>query len=184
MSRRPLLVVVLAAGQGTRMKSALPKVLHKVGGRSMLGHVLALAQSIGADAVGRRRRTRHGSSAGRGPCQSRQTPKSSYRSSNAARPTRCSRHARRWRPIPATYWCFTPIRRCCRRRRSTTLRARLDDGAGIAVLGFEAADADGLWPPAHRQRRLAQRHSRGQGRQRSRAPRAAVQFRRHCFSLR
>jgi len=51
MSRRPLLVVVLAAGQGTRMKSALPKVLHKVGGRSMLGHVLAVAQSIGADAL-------------------------------------------------------------------------------------------------------------------------------------
>ncbi|MDH4981724.1 bifunctional UDP-N-acetylglucosamine diphosphorylase/glucosamine-1-phosphate N-acetyltransferase GlmU [Hyphomicrobium sp. D-2] len=46
MSRPPLLVVVLAAGQGTRMKSALPKVLHKVAGRSMLGHVLALAESV------------------------------------------------------------------------------------------------------------------------------------------
>ena len=49
MSRRPLLVVVLAAGQGTRMKSALPKVLHKIAGRSMLGHVLAVAQQLGAD---------------------------------------------------------------------------------------------------------------------------------------
>ena len=49
MSRRPLLVVVLAAGQGTRMKSALPKVLHKIAGRSMLGHVLAVAQELGAD---------------------------------------------------------------------------------------------------------------------------------------
>jgi bifunctional UDP-N-acetylglucosamine pyrophosphorylase/glucosamine-1-phosphate N-acetyltransferase len=46
MSRGPLLVVVLAAGQGTRMKSALPKVLHKIGGRSMLGHVLALANEL------------------------------------------------------------------------------------------------------------------------------------------
>jgi bifunctional UDP-N-acetylglucosamine pyrophosphorylase/glucosamine-1-phosphate N-acetyltransferase len=46
MSRRPLLVVVLAAGQGTRMKSSLPKVLHKIAGRSMLGHVLALAQGL------------------------------------------------------------------------------------------------------------------------------------------
>ncbi len=51
MSRRPLLVVVLAAGQGTRMKSALPKVLHKVAGRSMLGHVLALAGELEPQAL-------------------------------------------------------------------------------------------------------------------------------------
>ena len=46
MSPRPLLIVVLAAGEGTRMKSALPKVLHKIAGRSMLGHVLALAREL------------------------------------------------------------------------------------------------------------------------------------------
>ncbi|MFN0219200.1 MAG: bifunctional UDP-N-acetylglucosamine diphosphorylase/glucosamine-1-phosphate N-acetyltransferase GlmU [Hyphomicrobium sp.] len=51
MSAPPLLIVVLAAGKGTRMKSALPKVLHRVAGRTMLGHVLALAQSVNADAV-------------------------------------------------------------------------------------------------------------------------------------
>jgi bifunctional UDP-N-acetylglucosamine pyrophosphorylase/glucosamine-1-phosphate N-acetyltransferase len=39
----PAAVVVLAAGQGTRMKSALAKVLHAMCGRSMLGHVLAAA---------------------------------------------------------------------------------------------------------------------------------------------
>src|SRR2546421_10321419 len=33
-------IVVLAAGQGTRMKSALPKVLHKAAGRTLLAHVL------------------------------------------------------------------------------------------------------------------------------------------------
>jgi len=42
----PLAVIVLAAGQGTRMKSALPKVLHQVGGRSMIGHVLAAAEAL------------------------------------------------------------------------------------------------------------------------------------------
>ncbi|MGY1699145.1 bifunctional UDP-N-acetylglucosamine diphosphorylase/glucosamine-1-phosphate N-acetyltransferase GlmU [Geodermatophilus sp. SYSU D00766] len=41
-------VVVLAAGQGTRMRSATPKVLHELGGRSMLGHVLAAAAPLGA----------------------------------------------------------------------------------------------------------------------------------------
>ncbi|MEI4270773.1 bifunctional UDP-N-acetylglucosamine diphosphorylase/glucosamine-1-phosphate N-acetyltransferase GlmU [Klenkia sp. LSe6-5] len=44
-------VVVLAAGQGTRMRSRTPKVLHPVGGRSMLGHVLAAAGPLGAAAT-------------------------------------------------------------------------------------------------------------------------------------
>ena len=39
--------VILAAGKGTRMRSALPKVLHKLAGRSMLGHVIAAAESLG-----------------------------------------------------------------------------------------------------------------------------------------
>ena len=39
--KSPLAVVVLAAGAGTRMKSALPKVLHPVVGKPMLAHVLA-----------------------------------------------------------------------------------------------------------------------------------------------
>ena len=42
-------VVVLAAGQGTRMRSGTPKVLHRLGGRSMLGHVLAAAAPLRAD---------------------------------------------------------------------------------------------------------------------------------------
>ena len=42
----PTAVVVLAAGAGTRMKSATPKVLHTLGGRSMLGHVLAAAAGL------------------------------------------------------------------------------------------------------------------------------------------
>jgi bifunctional UDP-N-acetylglucosamine pyrophosphorylase / glucosamine-1-phosphate N-acetyltransferase len=42
----PLTVVVLAAGKGTRMKSGLPKVLHRVAGRSMIGHVLATAAGL------------------------------------------------------------------------------------------------------------------------------------------
>ena len=41
-----LAVVVLAAGAGTRMRSRTPKVLHSLGGRSMLGHVLAAAQEV------------------------------------------------------------------------------------------------------------------------------------------
>jgi bifunctional UDP-N-acetylglucosamine pyrophosphorylase/glucosamine-1-phosphate N-acetyltransferase len=42
-------VVVLAAGEGKRMKSALPKVLHPLLGRTLLGHVLAAAAPLRAD---------------------------------------------------------------------------------------------------------------------------------------
>ncbi|MFC9976930.1 bifunctional UDP-N-acetylglucosamine diphosphorylase/glucosamine-1-phosphate N-acetyltransferase GlmU [Spirillospora sp. NPDC127200] len=43
---RPAAVIVLAAGEGTRMKSRTSKVLHELGGRSMLGHVLAAAGEL------------------------------------------------------------------------------------------------------------------------------------------
>ena len=39
-------IVVLAAGKGTRMKSALPKVMHRAAGRSLLGHVLHAARAL------------------------------------------------------------------------------------------------------------------------------------------
>ena len=44
--KSPIAVVVLAAGAGTRMKSALPKVLHPVAGMPMLAHVLASAARL------------------------------------------------------------------------------------------------------------------------------------------
>ncbi|MFG3319142.1 bifunctional UDP-N-acetylglucosamine diphosphorylase/glucosamine-1-phosphate N-acetyltransferase GlmU [Streptomyces sp. NPDC048171] len=43
---RPAAVVVLAAGEGTRMKSATPKVLHELCGRSLVGHVLAASSEL------------------------------------------------------------------------------------------------------------------------------------------
>ncbi|MDJ1156885.1 bifunctional UDP-N-acetylglucosamine diphosphorylase/glucosamine-1-phosphate N-acetyltransferase GlmU [Chelatococcus sp. SYSU_G07232] len=48
---RRCLAIVLAAGEGTRMKSARPKVLHEIAGRSMLGHVLAAVTEAGAEDV-------------------------------------------------------------------------------------------------------------------------------------
>lgn len=47
MSDTNLSVIILAAGQGTRMRSARPKVLQPLGGRPMLGHVLATARELG-----------------------------------------------------------------------------------------------------------------------------------------
>ena len=44
----PIDVVIMAAGKGTRMKSALPKVLHRLGGRALLSHVLQRAVELSA----------------------------------------------------------------------------------------------------------------------------------------
>jgi bifunctional UDP-N-acetylglucosamine pyrophosphorylase/glucosamine-1-phosphate N-acetyltransferase len=46
-----LSVVILAAGQGTRMRSALPKVLHPLAGRPMLSHVVAAARGLQPERV-------------------------------------------------------------------------------------------------------------------------------------
>ena len=46
---RPAAVVVLAAGEGTRMKSSIPKVLHAVGGRSMVHHAVTAAAELAPD---------------------------------------------------------------------------------------------------------------------------------------
>ncbi|MGO4570858.1 bifunctional UDP-N-acetylglucosamine diphosphorylase/glucosamine-1-phosphate N-acetyltransferase GlmU [Microvirga sp. 2TAF3] len=50
-SSRSCLAVVLAAGEGTRMKSDKPKVLHEIANRSMVGHVLAAVMAAGATQV-------------------------------------------------------------------------------------------------------------------------------------
>ena len=44
-----LLPVILAAGQGTRMNSSLPKVLHTIGGKPMLQHVVDCCRELGAE---------------------------------------------------------------------------------------------------------------------------------------
>ncbi|GAB2516162.1 bifunctional UDP-N-acetylglucosamine diphosphorylase/glucosamine-1-phosphate N-acetyltransferase GlmU [Microbacterium petrolearium] len=51
MNYENLAIVVLAAGQGTRMKSRTPKVLHRIGGRPLVGHVLHTAEALGAQLI-------------------------------------------------------------------------------------------------------------------------------------
>ncbi|MGE0279656.1 MAG: bifunctional UDP-N-acetylglucosamine diphosphorylase/glucosamine-1-phosphate N-acetyltransferase GlmU [Rhizobiaceae bacterium] len=48
MTERSCLSIILAAGEGTRMKSATPKVLHKIAGLAMLAHVVKAAEAAGA----------------------------------------------------------------------------------------------------------------------------------------
>ena len=48
---RTCLTIILAAGEGTRMASSMPKVLHPVAGLSMVGHVVSAASSVGSDHI-------------------------------------------------------------------------------------------------------------------------------------
>ncbi len=48
MTQNALMTLLLAAGKGTRMQSELPKVLHEIAGRSMVSHVMAAADEAGA----------------------------------------------------------------------------------------------------------------------------------------
>src|SRR5262245_42710493 len=51
MTQRSCLSIILAAGEGTRMKSARPKVLHEIAGLPMVAHVAAAAKAAGGGDV-------------------------------------------------------------------------------------------------------------------------------------
>lgn len=51
MTSHPRAAIILAAGQGTRMKSPLPKVLHPVGGRAMLDHAIDAAEALHCERI-------------------------------------------------------------------------------------------------------------------------------------
>ncbi len=139
---RPLLIVVLAAGKGTRMKSAMPKVLHAVGGRSMLGHVLALSECASADKV----------AVVIGPGMdgvraevAKLAPAASVFVQADQRGTADAVLAAReaiagWAGDCLILYADTPLIQAGTIQK---LRATLAAGAGVAVLGFHAADPTG-----------------------------------------
>lgn len=49
MAQKSVAAVILAAGRGSRMKSATPKVLHEIGGRPLIGHALAAVAALGPE---------------------------------------------------------------------------------------------------------------------------------------
>ncbi|TAL29397.1 MAG: bifunctional UDP-N-acetylglucosamine diphosphorylase/glucosamine-1-phosphate N-acetyltransferase GlmU [Alphaproteobacteria bacterium] len=51
MTAKKLACIILAAGKGTRMKSALPKPLHKIAGRAMVSHVVATCEALNPDKI-------------------------------------------------------------------------------------------------------------------------------------
>ncbi len=138
----PLLTIVLAAGKGTRMKSSVPKVMHKVAGRSMLGHVLALAAASGSAApavvIGPGMDDVRAETLKLAPQASVYIQHQQQGTADAVLAARDALAAHTGDVI--VLYADTPLIQPATVAR---LRAALDEGAGVAVLGFEARDPAG-----------------------------------------
>ncbi len=142
MKARTCLAIVLAAGEGKRMHSARPKVLHAIAGRSLLAHVLAAVAEtavtatavvigIGQETVAAEaKRLLPGAE-----CFVQREPRGTAHAALAARPA----IERRPDDILIVYG-DTPF---VRPATLTRLRAALAAGAAVAVLGFRPADPTG-----------------------------------------
>lgn len=142
MTEPSLLIVVLAAGKGTRMKSALPKVLHPIAGMPMLGHVLALAGSVGARGVavviGPDMDNVRAEALKRHPGAQIYAQHNQIGTADAVLAARDAIAAHAGDVI--VLYADTPLIEAATLER---LRGALSAGAGVAVLGFQAADPAG-----------------------------------------
>ena len=142
MSRRTCLAIVLAAGEGIRMRSTRPKALHELGGRSLLRHVLDAAVQAGATDI----------AVVVGPDQDavskealRVAPKAdvfvqAQRRGTAHAVLAARKAIARGADDILVMFADTPL---LRPDNLTALRAALAQGASVAVLGFVSADATG-----------------------------------------
>ncbi|HEV7258449.1 MAG TPA: bifunctional UDP-N-acetylglucosamine diphosphorylase/glucosamine-1-phosphate N-acetyltransferase GlmU [Bosea sp. (in: a-proteobacteria)] len=139
---RSCLAILLAAGEGTRMKSARPKVLHEVGGRSLLGHVLTSLAQAGADAVvvvagpERPEVAREAQAVLPGVEIALQTER--LGTAHAALAARAAL-AKGYDDVIVTF-ADTPL---LRPETFGALRAELAKGSAVVALGFEARDPNG-----------------------------------------
>jgi bifunctional UDP-N-acetylglucosamine pyrophosphorylase / glucosamine-1-phosphate N-acetyltransferase len=142
MTARSCLAIVLAAGEGTRMRSSKPKVLHEVAGRSLLAHVLAAIAQAGVTAT----------AVVIGPGQDQVAAEAKRVLPDAAIFTQHERRGTAHAVLAAKpalekpsddiliVYGDTPL---IRPETLARLRAPLAQGAAIAVLGFRPADPAG-----------------------------------------
>lgn len=139
---RSCLAIVLAAGEGTRMKSRRPKVLHEVGGLSLLGHALSAVAAAGAQAatvvIGPDRPDVAREATRRFPAAELAIQQERRGTAHAVLAARES--LRRGYDDIIVAFADTPL---VRPETFAALRAGLAAGAAVVVLGFEAADPTG-----------------------------------------
>jgi bifunctional UDP-N-acetylglucosamine pyrophosphorylase/glucosamine-1-phosphate N-acetyltransferase len=139
---QPLLSIVLAAGKGTRMKSALPKVLHPMAGLPMVAHVLRAARAAGSASTavvvgpGMEEVARHA----RGEHEGAEIFVQEDQLGTAHAVLAARRSLERHQGDVLVLYGDTPL---ITGETLSRLRGALDAGASVAVLGFEAADPAG-----------------------------------------
>jgi bifunctional UDP-N-acetylglucosamine pyrophosphorylase / glucosamine-1-phosphate N-acetyltransferase len=139
---RTCLSVVLAAGEGTRMRSALPKVLHPVAGRSLLAHVLNALRTAGGTRIAVVIGPGHeevGAEAMRIVPDAEVVMQRERRGTAHATLTARSAIARGADDILVVFG-DTPL---IRPQTLARLRSALAEGAAVVVLGFRPGDATG-----------------------------------------
>jgi len=138
---RPTLAVILAAGEGTRMKSSLSKVLHAVAGRPMLAHVLASVRAAGirdaAVVVGPGREDVAEVARKSFPGCSVFTQAERKGTGHAVL---AAREALEGGKDVIVLYADTPL---VQSRSIQALKAALEEGAHVAVLGFHTANPTG-----------------------------------------
>lgn len=141
-AQRSCLAVVLAAGEGTRMRSDLPKVLHRVAGRSLLAHALAAVRAAGADrvavVVGPGREDVAAAARSEIPDAAIFVQAERRGTAHAVLAARAALEEGADDVVVA--YADTPL---VEPATLTRLRAPLAEGAAVTVLGFEAADPAG-----------------------------------------
>jgi bifunctional UDP-N-acetylglucosamine pyrophosphorylase/glucosamine-1-phosphate N-acetyltransferase len=139
MSGRTCLTIVLAAGEGTRMRSSRPKVLHEVAGRSLLGHVLTAAANTSIAVVVGPARDDVSADA-RVYAPQTQTFVQAERQGTAHAVLAAKVAIEQGADDILVIFGDTPL---IRPQTLEKLRAALAGGAAVAVLGFRPADPTG-----------------------------------------
>lgn len=137
-----LLSIILAAGEGTRMRSATPKVLHQVGGLPLVGHVVRTVVSSGSSAisvvVGPGHDAVQAMVAGLAPAATFSTQADRKGTAHAVKQAEAAYGAAKGNVI--VLYADTPL---VSGETLAGITARLDGGADIVVVGFRPDDTTG-----------------------------------------
>ena len=142
MPSRTCVTIILAAGEGTRMRSSRPKVLHTLAGRSLIGHVLMAVQAAGSTAIAVVLGPEHDdvSADVRQYAPEAEVFVQAQRRGTAHAVLAAKAALEKGADQIVVAFGDTPL---IRPETLTRLRASLADGAAVAVLGFRPADPTG-----------------------------------------
>jgi bifunctional UDP-N-acetylglucosamine pyrophosphorylase/glucosamine-1-phosphate N-acetyltransferase len=142
MNQRSCLAIVLAAGEGTRMRASLPKALHQIAGRTMIAHVLATAAEAGCDNLAVVIGPDHAAVASevRAVAPKAQTFEQRERRGTAHAVLTARKAIAAGAADILVMFADTPL---VRAQTLGGLRQALAEGSAVAVLGFKAANPRG-----------------------------------------